>query len=180
MGAAEDVAADLGMGLHLAILGFGQATLLQENGIGHGDLADVVHRGCETDVVADLARQTELKRDRFRVSGDTQRVAGGFRILVAGGECQAMNNLLLAFAQFPHGTLHLAAQPFCLIGQLTTRAGEADDVLDARLEFDRFTGLVRKSIAPALRAAMRVVMSLSAVTKMTGTSAYFSKRTISV
>ena len=117
-GASEDVAADFRMRLHLAIFGFRQTALLEKNRVGHRDLADVVHRGRQPDIVADMARQTQLDRDRFRIGSNAQRVTGRFRVLVFGGERQAMDDLLLALAQFTHGTLNLAPQPFGLIGEL--------------------------------------------------------------
>jgi hypothetical protein len=82
-----------GVRLHLGVLPVVELRRLDENPVGHGDLADVVEQRAEAQRVELLGRQVELCRDREGDALHTQRVAGRVGVFRLDGCVQALDRL---------------------------------------------------------------------------------------
>src|SRR6266545_2734456 len=93
---AEDVIADLRVALHLAPLGVVELPGLQEDRVGHADLADVVEEGAAPEIRQLALLEADAARDGDRVADDALGVIAG--LVLARIErryfCRASSSLL--------------------------------------------------------------------------------------
>lgn len=76
-GAVQDLRAELGVTLHLLPLAGGERPWLEQDMIGHADLAEVVDHAGQANPLLALSIQTQFLSDRRGVAGDCLRLSAG-------------------------------------------------------------------------------------------------------
>ncbi len=138
---AQDLVALLGMRAHDHQLGVVEPPGLEQDVIGNGDLADVVHGGGAQDEILFLARQSELLGDQARIVGHALDVGAGLRVAEFGGARQAGDHFTLAIENLDGGLGDFLGQPGGAILQGFLVAPQGHHVEQAGAEFRAVDGL---------------------------------------
>ena len=107
VGAGEDVVADLGVALHHLALVVGEPAGLEQDPVGDADLADVVHRARDPDVLCALGVEPGEPGEQGAVEAHADDVLARLLVAELGRPREAADRLLAEAAQLEVGGLQL-------------------------------------------------------------------------
>ena len=153
----QDLVADTRVVVHHLALILRQRTGLGEDGIGNADLADIVHRRRQAQLLDPLGVQPHGRGNQRRRLADAQDMVAGLVVLVAGGPRQAANHRLEAGTQLLGTLLHALLQLITLLLQGLTGQAQAQVVAHAQQQLRQVQGLADVVVGAQLQAAAALV-----------------------
>ena len=107
VGAGQDAVAHLGVRLHHLALVVGEPAGLQHDPVGNADLADIVHRAGNPDVLGPLGVETGEPGEQGAVEAHAHDVLACLLVAELGGPREPADRLLAEAAQLDVGRLEL-------------------------------------------------------------------------
>ena len=157
---------------HPVVFGRGERTGFEKDLVRDGNLANVVERGRELDVLDLVAGQSQFGGEPYRQGPDPLSVPAGRVIAVFAGDCEPLEDLSLRGGEFSGSRLDPLLEQGGVLGQLSMESLIRRRFRTRKVTSTMSIGLSRKSVAPAPRAAVRAATVVSAVMTTIGTSGF--------